>query len=139
MEGADARVRSASKQRKTSGEVPVRVSGRSSPGRLFRVLPTLGGVFVLVGLHAFARDLQLDDAVGLDLGLAPEPRACPDVEGLVEDVGLVVLLLAEKVQPLAHVDVARGAGADTAAGAPLREMRFGSGLEQRRPHRDLDL
>ena len=42
-------------------------------------------------------------------------------------------------RPVGHVDVARRAGADAAAGVPLGGVDLLRGLEDRRPHRDLDL
>ena len=59
----------------------------------------------------------------LDLRLTAEPRRGAHVEGLVEDVGLFVLLLAQELGAARHVDVARRARAHAAARASPRAPR----------------
>ena len=94
-------------------------TGRASA---LRVLPALGGVLVLEGLEALARDLDLDHAVPHDLRLAAEAgarrgrrRPCRGCRPRRPPAR------SSSSRPCSHVDVARGARADAAARAALRE------------------
>src|SRR5260221_9319362 len=111
----------------------------TSPAVALGVLPALRRVFVLVSLYAFAGELHLNLTFLHNLGLASEPRARTNVEGLVDDVGLIVFLIAELVCSFSHVDVARRACAHAAARTSFGDVRLGRGFQDRRPHGDLDL
>src|SRR5262245_51720925 len=85
----------------------------------------LFGMLIEPGLAALARDLDSDVLVG-DLRLTAQPRGRAHVERLIQDVLFLLELLRERVESLAHVDVAGRAGAHAATSvAHLRVTAFG--------------
>src|SRR5262249_2112532 len=97
------------------------------------------GVLVIERVEALARDLTLDLALALNLGLAAEPAIGAHVKRLVQDVLLVLLGFAEQVLALGHVDMAGRAGADAAAGVALRCLAHLGGGEDRSAARNLHI
>src|SRR5713101_4876488 len=101
-------------------------------------LVPLLGVLVVPRLLRFLGDLVLDVFV-VQLGLAAEARVRLHVEGLVEDVQLRVLRLAQRVESLLHPDVAGGARAHAAAGGAVPGPELRGGLEKIGACRDFAL
>jgi hypothetical protein len=80
--------------------------GRSNwPRDSFREFAAVLGVFVFEGLQTLLGDHHFDLAGGLYLDLATEARRGSNVEGLVEDIVLVVRGFAQKLRTLGHVDM----------------------------------
>src|SRR5690606_17420931 len=83
-------------------------------------------------------DPHHDGPLRLDARLATQARVHAHVEGLVEDVLLVLFCLAEELFAFLHVHVARRAGAHSAASVPFRGAHLLRRLEDARSHRDID-
>src|SRR5690606_34639761 len=96
-------------------------------------------VLVVVGVQALFADPHRHVALPLDLGLTPQTRVDADVEGLVEDVLLVLLGFRQELLPGLDVDVAGGASAHPAAGVAFRGPDLLRGAQDRGPDGHLHL
>src|SRR5450432_13861 len=153
-----SRLRSATRRdSRNTRPSPSRPSGRTStatamgayrdtsptyhPGRPGKGHPSGPQFRVLVqeGLPALLADLADDRHLAPDLRLTSQPGLRPHIEGPVHDVLLAVVGRGQCLQTLLDVDVAGRACADS----PTRRTDLGPGqpgrLQDRRPHRHLDL
>src|SRR5207248_4661384 len=118
---------------------PSRASSLLRRPEAFRLglVPFLGMLVVPRPLR-FLGDL-VDDVLVRDLGLAAEAGGGLHVESAIEDVRLLVLLLAERIETLLHPAVAGRAGAYPAAGRSVLGAELHRRLEQIGARLDLAL
>ena len=105
-----------------------------------RRLRPLVGVFVEIGLAAFARNLDFDivRCPRNDAGLAAQARASPHIKRFVEDVFFAILLRTQRAQALLHIDVAGRTGTDASAGVPDLRMDLLGRFQDRCPDGNFD-